>query len=726
MIKKSKKNQLTLVLVLIFSGTLLSQGDLTNMKKYWFYRHRLLNDFMVKGDCQGCSQALNERAFNTGTDGKWGDNTINLANYISILATEYELLSQQSQPTDSTIEELYFALKAFNRLDSDAEVSLPPHTRSKDVATVVSGGNLNGFFIRDDIYRNFLLDHPKLANGVTSSRQITAIQSDFIDPNPRWKEMSHDQVWHLMMGFALIRKYIPPGLSWQGKSLNNLDFNTDIWQEAENIMGRIINRIKNDGWVIYNPNTGLRVLRGPEVRELSYGAAEAACYVKNGNTSLDPGFPVHTCNDYHDGITYSTADLWMDFGHGYGTLIAISSEEDFKVQILAALGNSWWNRANPFLPDPYLVWSVIHDPSSFLHPFTSIATLVTATIPVPPTNVTIPELTTRALIRDYQHLPLLRQILHGGPNLIPSSYYSNLLDLGPCDGPHNFPGDMSTFEWSSSNRLHHPNHRGGSGNPGEYNGLDYMLYYNLYHIVAGTTVPNINYMDRILTLPFPTTGSVVVGTSALPATIEAFNTITASNVLSSTADVTYRAGTAIHFTPGFTVNAGANFHAYIDPFHCASGDYRSMTTNNDTSNQSTSDNLVAYNGPTTFVAYPKRINYSENIDREDNNLSPSNPHPIEYSNTLDGSAIASAPNSSTIISPNPNNGTFQITLIHSNQPIGAKEIEIMDMMGNIVWSTGVSGSSSFTVDISSYSPGIYYARCINSLNEIEIKKLIKK
>jgi hypothetical protein len=182
--------------------------DLKNMKKYWYYHYRLLNSFMVKGNCEGCSIPMNERAlYISATNiGKWGDGTITLAQYISVLATEFKLLHDHNQRTDTTVQELYYAIRAMNRLDYTAETN-------HNMPGYGSGVNsLNGFFIRDDVPSNFLKlsDHPerkKLIEGnETSSRPISTTESTITggsDPS-----MSMDQVLHLLQGFALIRKLI--------------------------------------------------------------------------------------------------------------------------------------------------------------------------------------------------------------------------------------------------------------------------------------------------------------------------------------------------------------------------------------------------------------------------------------------------------------------------------------------------------------------------------------
>lgn len=78
------------------------------------------------------------------------------------------------------------------------------------------------------------------------------------------------------------------------------------------------------------------------------------------------------------------------------------------------------------------------------------------------------------------------------------------------------------------------------------------------------------------------------------------------------------------------------------------------------------------------------------------------------------------------ITPNPNNGSFQITITRNDKPISIKEVKVFDMMGKIIWETGPSNNNNFTIDITSYAEGIYYVKCVNEFDEVEMKKLIKQ
>lgn len=681
-----------IILFLVAITNLIAQNDLLNHKKYWYYRHRLLNDFMVKGDCQGCSEIINEREQKDVSDpspidqkrAKWGDQLFNLGEYISVLATEFKMLQDNNQPTDTTIQELYFAIRAFNRLDYYAEKYL---AIAKGLSHTQSDSDLNGFFIRDDVPVNFLLQHPKLSQGVTSLKTVTIVDSDFQDamslsPNYNNKTfaMSHDQVWPIFMGLALVRKFLYPGINYQNLPLNEVDGNSDIWIEASNITTRIMNSFHHpnllQNWTIVNPlENNHSNIQGYQIGELSFGVAEAACFIKNMNTNINPGLVIHTCDEYHDSYSFTNAPAWNNFGKGVGNLLAFNYE-DFKIQLLAAIGNSWW----------------LYNPLPFF--------------PFPPVNTTSAELGTRAILRDNQHLPLLRQVLHSGSNPITQGTYQSLLNSAPCEGPRCFlasSGPCSTFEWSSRDRLHTSDERGGGSNQGEYAGLDYMLYYNLYNIINPSTIPYVNYMDSRITFPIPI-GNPLLGTTTNPLTIEAFNTIEASNVVNSNADATYRAGKSIHFGPDFHVVAGANFHAYIDPFECASdGEYRSASPSNDNYN-----NAVAYAGNTTFINYPAKPQENQYL----NNTSPSNTNIIEEFKKI---------SENFKISPNPCQGVFIIenTLTKSSN----FEITIYDILGNIIMESLMT-ENKLEINLENYSKGVYHVQISNMNGFRETKKMI--
>jgi hypothetical protein len=140
-------------------------------------------------------------------------------------------------------------------------------------------------------------------------------------------------------------------------------------------------------------------------------------------------------------------------------------------------------------------------------------------------------------------------------------------------------------------------------------------------------------------------------------------------------------GKEINFKPGFTSVAGSDLYAYIAPgLEC---------------------------NPSTF---------RRNIPHTPEGNTPAYTSRFEKPKTITNIGI----------SPNPNNGSFQISITRNEQPIAIKEIRVYDIMGKVIWSTGASSNSTFNVDISNYSPGIYYVRAVNESGDIEMKKFIKQ
>ncbi|MBX7227793.1 MAG: T9SS type A sorting domain-containing protein [Chitinophagales bacterium] len=161
-----------------------------NLEKYWFYRYRLVNDFMLIGDDPGMSIPAASRATNSDyrTGGMfdeantlaWSDATIPLGHYISTLATEWRQLDDQGLDTWRTEYELDKAIHAVERLDKTAEEYCwktyvggsgeagYPGTIAGifgNPGTPTYGYSQNGFFIRDDVpYMDFVSKNAKHFN----------------------------------------------------------------------------------------------------------------------------------------------------------------------------------------------------------------------------------------------------------------------------------------------------------------------------------------------------------------------------------------------------------------------------------------------------------------------------------------------------------------------------------------------------------------------------------
>lgn len=217
--------RLAIFFFLIFVGTDLSgQTAQDDLNKYWNYRARFLGEdsnggFISVGPEQGQSipasgrniecdclrdwfliNSKSERREGNGIM-KWGDATIYLSYYMAMLAMEYNNLKAAGVSTLSTRRELYFALKAYERLDSLAEVTLG------------LPGEVNGFFLRDDVPADFYLgEKGKHYRRFKYQRYsgYDCIGSDYSKGTravDNGSYVSQDQAISLLFGFAFVKKF---------------------------------------------------------------------------------------------------------------------------------------------------------------------------------------------------------------------------------------------------------------------------------------------------------------------------------------------------------------------------------------------------------------------------------------------------------------------------------------------------------------------------------------
>lgn len=672
-------------------------SDTKNHDRYWYYRHRLFYDFIGRNGVQGTNLPVSIRGVYSSADPsgiinpsgiiKWGDATIDLGWYIGVLATEYKLLSANGQSVSSTLYELHAAIECFNRLDNTAESYY--RCFSCPAAPAADLADLNGFFIRDDVPYDFLIYNPGLAQGLTSA-PVNTVESQHrvaLDAGREPTAGGNDQIWHLLMGFRLVKEYIPSDLVYTNDQgpVPFIDGETKILKEVQNIVDRIFYSLNTHAplnpWRIYNPVTGNPVPEedGGHAEFFAYAAAELA------NAISPAGQAIH--GNHHNSSSLAGIVEWELLGTTGWTaqdlcVPGFQGGDNYKFLILAALTNTW---------SPAVV-------------------------------------TSRSLGDSYEHIPLLQQLLHNVTNLVQMSNYEILFNQAPCTGPYNYGGEHYPInEWSSTSRFVHPERRHNvpcTADPpsftGEYNGLDYMLLHNLWYIAHGGYGAD----NRILwerNHNYPTSSGY--GSITDPANINAFENIDVINVnFLSNSNVTYHAGYMIHFYVASTypslsitpTSSGALFHAYVKPFSCETtdGDYRNMVDDPDTSKTMNPFFYEKFtnNKPQPPVNKDYISSYNEFLKL----------------NSSEIKSVVLDHKFETNILPNPNDGSFQIAITRNDQAIGIKEIKVFDIMGKEIWSIGESLNNTANVDISGYAKGIYYIRTINALGEVEMKKFIKQ
>lgn len=483
-----------LALLVLSVHMLQAQTPELNEAKYRDYRERLRNEFMIGiGPDMGMSAPAGVRDTVSGIL-QWTDATMDLGQYIGVLAMEYRILEERGRGKDQTVEELFFALYALNRLDYTAENFF--------------GGtpSLNGFFMRDDIDEDSL-DLPAVLahlNQGLATNKITGLDSDHMDEEPRNNEESLDQAILLITGLGLVRKCVPEDVVYIGEEgiQQFQDFESSLYHEAGHIINRIVNYMKEgdsttvsldisdpnlygirgNAWdfIIKNPVSFQPVLRGENAFLLSKGYTSAKYHL----TGLASG------------TTDTSRCLLADSVFLMFENYVVPNDQDFKVINLDAMSNFW--------PEG------LQDDTA--------NTAYNAMVLGP-----------RSQFQGYEWIPMLHQLVFGGDeNYLmsgvspdsafykdPGGYYEYLINLAPPEGPYNYGDSIwPDWEWSSTSRTIQPGRRGETGNafPGNYNGLDYMMYYNMYTLLFNDPV-NLPEEEKYIppVYPNPFTDWIYVG-----------------------------------------------------------------------------------------------------------------------------------------------------------------------------------------------------------------------
>ncbi len=469
-----------------------------NLQKYWYYKTKFLRYFTKVGlssnsittgayVCQGNNytyyndggwslpasevnyggayplyQNANIRSYNM----KFGDGTVYLGLYIGVLATEYRLLKNNHQYTDSVLWELYCALKAFERLDLVAE-NLSYPFREPNYNIYQSHFKSNGFFLRDDVSNEFIINHFNvLANNLINDswkentsdylgmlKNINTNSNKCTEPKGIGNDVSQDQCINLFLGFALVKRCLDGNETVNGENLVQL---------AKNYTDRIIKRLSTNDWTLYYPepqfiNSNYQVNHA-NMKDFSHGLVAAAEWI--------------TGNDYSN-LNPKRKAFWLNAD----ALFIFSSDNAHMALILASICGDCWsgnltNKARRTFRrvysnsiDYYLKWRLYPLLISYLHGYD-------------------PNHSFWDLSQNHPSWEVKQ-------NFIQNVY--NELNKAPCYGTRNHSGPAETYYsnngyvsingWRADrkfNRFLIEQNNGSSNNTAEYNGLDFRLYQNLF------------------------------------------------------------------------------------------------------------------------------------------------------------------------------------------------------------------------------------------------------
>lgn len=579
----------------ISSANIFAQStDWNGLNKYWYYRYRLVDKFLIRGEesplnCGAGGYSIPATAIEAGDDVNWGDGTVRLGWYIGTLATEYKLLSLNNQPTEATKRELYYAMKAYERLDRKVERIFYPHDLNADC----SDPYLNGLFARDDIDDAFVDAHPEFKakfqpddiNNFTysSDHKRHRIQ----DPNDKYRNNvypSQDQVSHLFLGFALVKNCLPPNENYQGYNFFN---------KAELYVDKITSRLDNKYWFGRLENGDIYE-NGKTFRQegSAYGLAKAAEWI-SGYQFDQSKFGVFSelplaisewqafADPFVDPINMSIFDLMW------------ANKVDFTIALLesyAAIGNSWhygftrlekkvgirmpaWCHKG-FIPYPCMKKVYItcyqYELKVPRFPISLPSFGCFPRLPELSINITSESLSYFGNRFGQQFYPLLHEYLYDESSTVTQAFLFNAINSAPCEGPHHKPDDASQSVtangWRGRNRWERP--QSGDGfvdiedqeSYGRFNGLDYMLFYNLYLLTRGQN-DGINYKNMLNTV---SSNNLVTGGRYWSYESMELSGMVPNNVSTTSTPVEIVSNNSIVLKPGFNVQPGVNARIYID------------------------------------------------------------------------------------------------------------------------------------------------------------------
>lgn len=574
MVKNSKYYIIIFAIILFVNNNFCFAQMQNDMIKYWYYRNRL-QYFVVPGDKIGESQIIcvrnkiyidppeNDPNDPERKNADYGQHGKHNGLYIGVLATEYYLLKENGQNEDAekTLEELNFALDAVqNNWDWDAENFW---------------GELdsyNGFFIRGNVPCDFYSTTAWNGKTSTGQKHIDLLNKG-LDINDTWEDTLPFQFGDLPRGHPgyvdhrttsdcggtdtcsciPIHNYKPPHNNIHPESMSEdeaigillgcslaaklADSATQVMAKTmcDKILTYILNLNQENGimpFTIYEPDGSVVGFDGG--------------FFPNIHKAMDQG-----------------ASTWA-YGPGFfETGYQITGEIKYRTWPIL-----WTLLENAIgLPAQQIAWQAALLGAGEFDELTAIL-LVMGNY----TSARIKSITDSDKKRWDTFYIALWEVLNNkkrNENHQEQWYDSTIVQLnsGPCEGPYNYGGGYyptggwaSTYRWFKSTS----DQNGGEWYTGNYHGLDYMLLYNLTHIITKDTAPYyVNYIDKNL-----------IGTVTSPMNFVGISTITSSQTINQTSPtVNYVAGDSIHLTTGFHAVAGSNFHAFISDIDCSSEYY---------------------------------------------------------------------------------------------------------------------------------------------------------
>jgi hypothetical protein len=463
----------------LFQTVVTAQTEQENLDKYWHYRQRFNQYFMYVGDKPGESLVVCTRNRGLKPQLCYGQHGVHFGYYLGVLATEYQLLMRNNQPkkADKTLEELYFALLAYEEQMDKCE-----RYWNKEEC-------LDGFFIRENVPIDYLDTNSEIGkihfealntglaseniwnadsgcmNGLENGKP--AFVNGLYDVHAQKDPMSQDEAYGVMMGIALVVKCVPP-FAERAKLIFELISLHIIGKNAcQNCVG--------EGYVIKKPDCqSVSESTGGVTAFFGFGIACAAAKVTEKdidyfyNTFDTKKLSSMTKNYFQTGNlkwTIGGNNMYMLWNMCQGGIPGSQEWNRSMASTLAAIGDSWGKKTEKGLHNNcyWTKGTKPHDWRTF-------------------------------------YMSLWRFLHDKNQNNIEKELIRKELNTAPYEGPYNFktaknPDNFASGGWAYTYRYRATldEQFKGSHFTGVFNGLDYMLMYNLYQLIyaeGDNNIPN--------------------------------------------------------------------------------------------------------------------------------------------------------------------------------------------------------------------------------------------
>lgn len=536
---------------------------------------------------------------------------------------------------------------------------------------------------------------------------------------------SQDQVYNLLFGLAFVNKFVPLNETDNNAVFGYGSGETSLTVEARKITDRLIGHMRNpkdlagnpcgnpgntlpNDWRVRNPVTCNLVPTGDNAQSFAYALAEAQCFIHSGailgSGNINLPNPLTSCPGagYHNAFSQTAGRVaWNVATDTYiGVPNCPNALIDNRVFVtnLSAICNCVWgsigenivNETQWTLEKIPIVGGILASIVGWLWQWVSTV-LIYITQFIQNTTWSSILLNAYDNASSLDHGPLARKVLHGGIYQPNGNYTIDYqLDQAPCDGIYNLKDGLNSgVYWSSDNRLDHPNRSNLNASipqsntctgvdifPGEYNGIDFLLYHNLWYLhkwqqQGSLATPFINLSDVYVNKNGGTISNNILSDKSMIA----YETITIED---TKFDYTYsqaywRSGKSIYLGPGTEISPTSNLHAYIQKFDCATDAGQFRMANGD----STKKELVIE--PYHYVSYPN--------DNNNSSTSESNINPNYITELADDEEVVKTDKITVKVGefevyPNPSNNTTKIYFNLTNKETA--KVVVKDLTGKIL------------------------------------------